>query len=313
MTRHRAARAVVLAATLLPLAGCAATTSTPDQRPAAPPVSALAQPGRPLPDRWYGVTLDKVTRIDEITASLAALPDMPVARVLFDPGQQPADYAAAVAALHPASYLMGSPVDSSEASAYSVPAYVDRFRQYVAALGRQIDVWEIGNEVNGEWLGSTDDVVAKITGANQVVRASGGRVALTLYDNIGCSSDPSHDMLTWAQRELSASLRDSLNYVLISYYESNCADIRPSTSDWSHLFAQLHTLFPRAKLGFGEVGADPRAPAAVKQDYLSRYYTQPTFDQTYLGGYFWWYYAEDMLPYQNNPMWQQLATIMRRS
>lgn len=313
MTLRRMALAVVVAATLVAVSGCVAATSGPDRPSTRPTPSNVADSERPLPNRWYGVTLDNLTQIAAVTASLAALPRMPVARVLFDAGQQPADYTTAVTALRPVSYLMGTPVDSSEVSGYSVPAYVGRFRRYVAAFGRQIDVWEIGNEVNGDWLGSTDDVVAKITGADQVVRAAGGRAALTLYDNIGCSSDRDHDMLTWAQRELSAGLRESLDYVLISYYESDCANIRPSASDWSRLFAQLHALFPQAKLGFGEVGADPRAPVAVKQEYLSRYYTLPTFDQAYLGRYFWWYYVEDMLPFQNNPLWQQLATIMLRS
>jgi hypothetical protein len=286
---------------LAALTACESTPATP----------SAAAPARPLPDRWYGVTVDDITHIDDVSASLAALPRMPVTRMLFDPGEQPADYARAVSALRPVSYLLGTPVDSSEVENYSVPQYVDRFRRYVRAFGRQVDVWEIGNEVNGEWLGATADVVAKIVGAHEVVRAAGGRTALTLYDNIGCSPDPGHDMLTWARTALPVSLRTDLDYVLVSYYEHDCAGIRPSTGEWSGLFERLHALFPRAKLGFGEVGTDPHATTAAKLSYLTHYYTLPRFGAYDVGGYFWWYYAEDMLPHRGNPLWQRLAALMR--
>ncbi|GAA3030290.1 hypothetical protein GCM10020229_47160 [Kitasatospora albolonga] len=28
----------------------------------------------------------------------------------------------------------------------------------------------------------------------------------------------------------------------------------------------------------------------------------------YVGGHFWWYYAEDMIPYATKPLWQTLNT-----
>ena len=119
-------------------------------------------------------------------------------------------------------------------------------------------------------------------------------------------------MLTWAATALPATLRTSLNYVLVSYYEHDCADLRPSASEWSGLFTRLHGLFPQAELGFGEVGTDQHATTAAKQSYLTHYYTLPRFGQYDIGGYFWWYYAEDMIPYQDNPLWQALAAAMRR-
>jgi hypothetical protein len=76
---------------------------------------------------------------------------------------RPTDYAAAIAALHPHSYLMGELVDSSDAKAYSVAAYRQRAVNYVNAFGRQVDLCEVGNEINGEWLGTTSQVVAKMT------------------------------------------------------------------------------------------------------------------------------------------------------
>ncbi|GAA3030296.1 hypothetical protein GCM10020229_47170 [Kitasatospora albolonga] len=54
-----------------------------------------------------------------------------------------------------------------------------------------MDVWEIGNEVNGNWLGSYADVSTKITDAYRQVEAAGKRSALTLYYDIGCGNGPS--------------------------------------------------------------------------------------------------------------------------
>jgi hypothetical protein len=46
----------------------------------------------------------------------------------------------------------------------------------------------VGNDINGEWLGTTPDVVAKMKGAYDLVKARGNRTALTLYYNHNCFS-----------------------------------------------------------------------------------------------------------------------------
>lgn len=42
-------------------------------------------------------------------------------------------------------------------------------------MSASVDIWVIGNEINGEWLGDTAGVVAKMTGAYDVVKAAGKR------------------------------------------------------------------------------------------------------------------------------------------
>jgi hypothetical protein len=242
-------------------------------------------------------------------ASLEALPRKPIARVVFDRGTRPADYTAAIAALHPHAYLMGELVDSSDAKAYTVAGYRQKAVNFVNAFSNQVDLWEVGNEVNGEWLGATAQTVAKMTAAYEVVTAAGGRTALTLYYNPNCWSQPNHEMFTWAKANIPATMRVGLNYVLTSYYPEDCNNYWPSQAAWQSVFDQLHRMFPNARLGFGESGnSDDRDSLAQKVTLLHRYYRLQINDDNYVGGYFWWYFVEDALPYQGNPVWRALAS-----
>jgi hypothetical protein len=108
-----------------------------------------------------------------------------------------------------------------------------------------------------------------------------------------------------------AAVRNGLDYVLLSYYEGNCNGIRPSAATWTAYFAQLHSLYPGALLGFGEVGMNsPVASStlAAAQSLLSYYYSLPISLSYYVGGYFWWYYDEDCLPFATKPLWGTLQS-----
>jgi hypothetical protein len=111
--------------------------------------------GRPLPSALWGVTLDDTADIGpgplqhEVTG-LEALPTMPISRIVMDVGAKPGVYADAVTALQPSSYLMAELGDSSEMKRQTVPGY-ERFESaLVRTYSADIDLWEIGNEVNGE-------------------------------------------------------------------------------------------------------------------------------------------------------------------
>ncbi|GAA1136972.1 hypothetical protein F4556_001954 [Kitasatospora gansuensis] len=285
------------------LASCAAS----DPPPPPPPVSAT----RPLPDLFNGVTLDDVTELPELVASLGALPQRPTERIVFDADTEPSAYRAAVAALHPISYLMGLPMDSFEVADASLTEYHDRTAALLAEFGGQIDVWEVGNEINGEWLGPAPEVTEKVTDAYRQVVAAGGRTALTLYYNPGCAEDPEHQMLPWTKENVPQEIRDGLDYVLVSYYEDACNDYRPPLEEWNAVFTELADLFPHARVGFGENGTDEHASLDAKLEQLTHYYTLPVTAPRYLGGHFWWYYAEDMLPYPPaNQLWTALSEAL---
>jgi len=165
--------------------------------------------------------------------------------------------------------------------------------------------------VNGEWVGSTAREVAKITDAYDSVTAVGGTTALTLYYNPNCWTKRSHEMFTWAQANIPSSIKAGVDEVLISYYPDDCNDFWPTQAGWQSVFDQLHAMFPNARLGFGESGiSTDRGSAAAKAALLTKYYTLHIAGDDYLGGYFWWYYAEDAVPYEGNAVWNALHSAI---
>lgn len=53
-------------------------------------------------------------------------------------------------------------------------------------FGINVDVWEVGNEINGEWIGFICDVIDKIMVVYEVIRVGGGCIVFMLYYNEGC-------------------------------------------------------------------------------------------------------------------------------
>jgi hypothetical protein len=265
-----------------------------------------------LPSPLRGVTVDDISDVSGIVAALGALPHRPTTRIVFDEGQPPSYYTQAVASIGAVSYVMGEILDSAFVSMVSPSAYTQRTTDYLNAFPTGVDLWEVGNEINGNWLGTTSDVVAKMTGAYDLVKAAGGRTELTLY---GCSdSDASYDMFNWVTANVPARMLTGLDYVLVSYYEGDCGAPR-ALSAWPAVFQQLHQMFPNAGVGFGEVGAvdtngqDINSPS-VAGPYLQKYYGLQINVPAYVGGYFWWYFAEDMVP-KTKPLFATLSAALQ--
>ena len=103
-------------------------------------------------------------------------------------------------------------------------------------------------------------------------------------------------------------MRSGLDYVTVSYYETQCNNIRPTAATLTTFFNQLHSLYPNAKLGFGEIGFPNKVGSniAVAEAMINYYYGLNITTPGYIGGYFWWHYYEDMLPYTTKPLWQTL-------
>src|SRR4051812_3600259 len=254
---------------------------------------------RKLPDPLYGVTVDIVANTTVINESARALTAanrgrLPTTRIVFDSGKRPADYAAAVDALQPHSYLMGELLDSSAMKRHDVASFHTRVHDFLAAFRDKVDLWEIGNEINGEWLGR--NVVDKMNDAYDQVHGAGKRTALTFYYNPNCWSRPSSEMFTWIETNVDRRLRAGLDYVFISYYEGDCNNHRVSASEATAVFRRLRKLFPKARLGFGEIGL--AADAIVDSTNLPQanvlarwYYGLRPGVSDYVTGGFWWHYS----------------------
>lgn len=264
----------------------------------------------------YGMTVDDVANITNIVDAAKSSSKMLTTRIVFDEGVRANYYTTAVNALQPYSYVMGELTDSYYLKTLTTQQYSDRVAEYLSTLGSKVDIWEVGNEVNGNWTGAYSDVSAKIVAAHNLVKAAGKQSALTLYYDIGCGNGPTElDPIAFTKSYVPEAMRNSLDYVLLSYYETDCNNIRPSAATWTDYFNQLHQLYPNAKLGFGEVGLSNPATSATlsqAQSMLNYYYNLKISTPNYIGGYFWWYAYEDFLPVSaNKPLWQAFQTAIK--
>jgi hypothetical protein len=289
-SRARAALALSCAAIAIAITG-AGSTGVARALPASP--------GGPL----FGVTVDDVARVEALARSLAALPRRPTTRLYFNVHEPAAYYAQPAAQIHAVSAVMGELLDSSDEKAISTGAFAARVKSYVQTLAGHVDIWEVGNEVNGNWTGARRTVAAKLAVAFDTVAAAGGQTALTLFANDfgpnNCGDGRSELTPTqFGERFVPARVADGLAYVLLSYYPTQCGGREPSSAEVASHLQALHAIFPNAALGFGEVGL-PRpvnsSSVARAEQIMSWAYSLRPALPGYIGGYFWWYGAEDAL------------------
>ncbi|MGZ6093696.1 MAG: hypothetical protein ACXWUG_16820, partial [Polyangiales bacterium] len=62
-----------------------------------------------------------------------------------------------------------------------------------------------------------------------------------------------------------------------------------------------------AKLGIGECGTER---AEAKSEFIHRYYGLSVPEPRFVGGQFWWYFVNDMVP-SSKPLWSELAAAMK--
>lgn len=300
---------------------------------------------RELPKFIYGVTVEDATNDENRAKIIKALQSLcingqkPFIRIVFQDGETAEDYEQTIIEIHKVAFIVGEILDSQAVKNYSVKKYRERTKIFWDRFKNFIDIWEIANEINGEWVRPTSaeelkkmseskrnkmlkeetkDVVDKIGAAFDIVNKAGGRTALTLYmnddDSRSCYAFEQDSMLKWAETQISSEMKKNLDYVWVSYYDDpNCLDgcrdegevkLNPN---WKSVFSRLENIFrrppenPALQLGFGEIGT--RLPE-LKADDIKKYYggniKREIENPKFTGGYFWWYFEKDMLPKKNN-------------
>ncbi|RPI16507.1 MAG: T9SS C-terminal target domain-containing protein [Ignavibacteriae bacterium] len=249
----------------------------------------------------YGVTIDGIYPSAEIIDAIQSNPVKMTTRIVFDEGQPASLYSSFVDQLTTKSYIMGEILDSYYMKDITVAQYSARVQDYVNTMGNKVHIYEIGNEINGEWLGT--NVVEKMTNAYNIVKNAGQKTALTLYYNKNCWANSNNEMFKWTNNNVPASMKTGLDYVWVSYYEDDCNNYQPN---WQVVFDSLHKIFPNSKIGIGECGTNN---ASLKVSYMTRYYNMNITTPNYVGGYFWWYYRQDCTP-KTKALWSTLNNIL---
>lgn len=257
----------------------------------------------PDSNKVYGVTVDDISNLSSITTSLRKLPKKMTTRIVFDEWMPATYYLTATQSIHQISFVMGELLDSWCFSQYNLTQYVNRVNEYLNTLGNNVDIWEFGNEINGEWLGNTTDVIQKITAAYNILKTNNKITALTFYYNYNCWENPQNEMFYWINHNIPQNMKTGIDYVWISYYEDDCNNYQPN---WQKVFDSLRVIFPNSKIGIGECGT---TKVNKKEQYMRRYYTMNITTKNYVGGYFWWYYKQDCVPYTKY-LWGVLKDIL---
>jgi hypothetical protein len=275
----------------------APASSSAATEPIGPNEVAAASPARLRPASWFGVTTDDPnTGTAAQVAALAALPARIALRVVLDEGMDPADYVDSVRRLAAVADVMALPVDSSWMKDLDAAQAGERARRYLAVLQDVVPVWEVGNEVNGNWVGA--DPVGKIEAMFDAARAYGKKTALTFYHENPAT--PGHDMLPWIDANIPAGhrLRTGLDLVLVSYYEDQNGGHKLSQEEIDAMFSGLARRFPNARVGFGEFGWGRKIPAsaATRAELIERFHAYTSSEPAFIGGGFYWHFRQTMSP-----------------
>ncbi len=288
------------------------------------PVAPMA---RPVPTPLRGVTVDSIDKLPALVEAVSAHSIRPTVRIVFDPGTLPSDYMPVIMALHPHAYIMGELVDSTALRRMTSAQVAARARMFARAFGDRVDIWEIGNELNGAWAGrNPDEINAKVLAAHRVIADEYHlRTAVTLNYWAGphCYEKAWEPTLPFAQA-MPQAVRDGADVVLLSVYETACSPAQhPTAADLARTLNRLGRLFPNARLGIGEIGAQgiadglPTNPTLAEKKRIARTYygMQPELrlrvGRRFAGGYFWWYYRQDAVPKDRKAsLWPELERLL---
>jgi hypothetical protein len=266
----------------------------------------------------FGVTITKLEEASAAHKRLRALVDrnsnVPlVVRILFDPinttdkasfEAELDKYQRAVSNLRRESgaCVMGTIADSYYMYFYlqdqNDPTWPDGYGSYtnwtrrlVTKMDNLVDIWEIGNEVNGEWYGwkgqkykksdkqsddESDDnqdptmsekrklmrtrIKGELDAAFNMVRQlrPGGLTAVTLLYNADkkkdCTEFHEYKMNDWAGNYLTDNIKQNVDVVLLSYYENtqDCAQVTRSPDKLlKEVLVPLRQVFNSDQTAFG--------------------------------------------------------------
>lgn len=260
-----------------------------------------------------GVTIDTRDVPSDIWAGIVNLAGdrEPWVRIVFDADEPATSYVPMVRAAHDAGVrVLGQFLDSSEMASFPLAQFQERVRTYVATLS--VEAWEVGNEINGSWLGP-DAAEKSRWAADYVKRNTDAVTVLTLYWLLG-EDEPEWSTFNWVHTNVDTAWRDDLDMIALSTW----VEEHPLGISFDRVFAALARQFPNQQLVVGELGygsadlehvwwwGDPAdklgaGRLAVAHDYMTLAADRPWL----LGGGYWWYYAEEAFPV--NDLWHALA------
>ncbi len=270
---------------------------------------------------WWGVTIDRIDDYENVLNSVSDLIENSATdgwiRIVFDEFISPDYYDGIVSYAQKKNlHIMGEILDSSCMRLYSLEDFKSRVREYVNHFP-DIEAWEIGNEINGEWLG--ENVVAKIEYAADYIKKVrlDAIIVLTLYWQFGTEDIP-HSVFQWIKNNLKPELINKIDVIALSIYVMNS----PLGMAFDEVFQMLHKYFPEKKIMIGEMDywyvegediwwwhSNTEPVSTVRKKFCKQMYASALgYPFSLLGG-FWWYYNLEMYP--PNDLWRTLNELYK--
>ncbi|HKR02314.1 MAG TPA: hypothetical protein VJT09_16680 [Pyrinomonadaceae bacterium] len=316
MKSHHACSLIIVPLFLLLSISTSAQTSPPIEKQDSCPQTSV------LPARLFGLTIDKVAdnkkdkskrireslleQLEFIKAHSPGKP-LPIVRIVLDVGNAKqtgtvmGEYVDIIKEIKGKglAYVMAEVMDSNyfhfctkKGKGADEQCYVERTKNYLDALGQCVDIWEIGNEINGQWAGgeegelsgdrapttkqaarmdARDSVIRQVKAGYDFLEGKGKLTAVTFYFNDDGErhswseegDDSEYSMKKWLQDNKGKF--PGVDYVFISFYpddnfapgprEGERTRITPSPEKWAEIFKQIKDDYQSAQVGFGEVGA----------------------------------------------------------
>jgi hypothetical protein len=251
-------------------------------------------------DSWNGITFDaRSVSPTQWTNATRAVGKSGWIRLVFDLDESFESYRPVIEQAHRSGLrVLGQILDSSQMKQLDLAAWTKRVDSALAVLP-EVDGWEVGNEANGNWLGT--DTIEKVRYATE--RASAAfpnkpRV-LTLLWNLG--EDTIDDsMFTWFNK-LDRSTIDKLSVVGLSLYPED----HPMGTAYDQVARTLHQRAPKARIGITELGygnddlggtwwwGSPTDKIAARRSVARLYDNASRMHPFGAGGTFWWYFLQE--------------------
>jgi len=248
-----------------------------------------------------GVTIDRIEKpgIGDIYEALRKIPQIDSCAVVCDPGRSTDDYYELIAGA-PIYLSKRFPVyltlfDSSEMAAGINPSsYRKKFLQFINRFPFHEVIYEVGNEINGEWVKGGFDLSLL---AHETCKESYQKTLLTLYLNEGCYGNDESFIWTWLDNH-DVSLFKELDYIGISFYEKDCKGVEPN---WDLVFSRVSSYFPDSKIIIRECGSEE---GHFSKKLFKKYYQNFKGNHEKFEGFFgWWYFCNQVVLSEKNTDW----------
>ncbi|MFH1434152.1 MAG: hypothetical protein ABIJ56_00410 [Pseudomonadota bacterium] len=269
---------------------------------------------------WWGVTVDRRDGHAGVMDSISSLVDGSTtegyARIVFDEWQPASGYDDIVAAAHDRGlHVVGEILDSFYMDEYSLAQFQERVREYVDRFPG-IEVWEVGNEVGGAWLGS--GVMEKVSYAAEYVKTADASdlTMLTLFWQYGAGDGPDCSLFNYARDNIGADLASNIDVIALSTYVTQC----PMGASYDEIMTKLHERFPSQTIVIGELDywidggwlaywwrSTENPGTAVRTALMEQFYAAGLGYDFSMGGGFWWNYLTEMYP--PNDLWESLHAL----